>query len=92
MFAAGLGQTSPAAGTNRAGVRDQNLVATVISGINNEGVRTVSARMLEGSVGVYVVEMEIPQNAATGPAINLAVGVVGSDNSTVLAGSSIPIQ
>ena len=76
MFAAGLGQTSPAAGTNRAGVRDQNLVATVISGINNkEVVRTVSARMLEGSVGVYVVEMEIPQNAATGPAINLAVRI-----------------
>ena len=47
VFATGLGQTSPTAATNRAGVRDQNVIANVISGINNEGVRTVSAKMAE---------------------------------------------
>src|SRR5690606_10828758 len=66
VFATGLGQTMPAAGTNRAGVAGQTVAGTVIAGINNEGVRMVSAEMLEGVVGVYVVKMEIPANAATG--------------------------
>jgi uncharacterized protein (TIGR03437 family) len=92
VFAAGLGQTSPAAVTNRAGVRDQNVLGTVISGINNEGVRTVSARAMEGAVGVYIVEMEIPQNATTGDSRPLAIAIAGPDGSLVFAGSAIPIQ
>ena len=93
VFAAGLGQTSPAAVTNRAGVRDQNVLATVISGINNEGVRTVSARAMEGAVGVYIVEMEIPENATTGDSRPLAIAIAGPDGALVFAnGSAIPIQ
>jgi uncharacterized protein (TIGR03437 family) len=87
VFAAGLGQTTPVTGTNRAGLRDQNVAATIISGINNSGVRTVSARLLEGAVGVYLVEMEIPGDTATGNSVNVAVGVSGGD----IAGSTIPI-
>lgn len=92
VFAAGLGQTTPATGTNRAGLRDQNVAATVISGINNEGVRTVSARALEGAVGIYVVEMEIPVNTTAGEARNVAVGIVGPDGALALGGGAIPIQ
>ena len=93
VFAAGLGQTSPAAVTNRAGIRDQNVLGTVISGINNEGVRTVSARAMEGAVGVYIVEMEIPENATTGDSRPLAIAIAGPDGALVFAnGSAIPIQ
>jgi hypothetical protein len=63
------------------------VAATIISGINNSGVRTVSARLLEGSIGVYLVEMEIPADTATGNSVNVAVGVSGGD----IAGSTIPI-
>ena len=87
VFTAGLGQTTPATGTNRSGQRDQNVAATIISGINNSGVRTVSAKLVEGSVGIYLVEMEIPADTATGNAINVAVGISGGE----IAGSTIPI-
>jgi uncharacterized protein (TIGR03437 family) len=92
VFATGLGQTSPAAATNRVGVRDQTVLANVISGINNEGVRTVSAKMAEGSVGVYIVEMEIPQTATTGDSRPLALAIAGPDGAPVFGGSAIPIQ
>ena len=85
MFAAGLGQTSPAAVTNRAGIRDQNVLANVISGINNEGVRTVSARAMEGAVGIYIVEMEIPENATTGDSRPLAIAMPVPDGALVFA-------
>ncbi|HYP08534.1 MAG TPA: Ig-like domain-containing protein, partial [Bryobacteraceae bacterium] len=92
VFATGLGQTTPLASTNRLGVRDQNVNALVIAGINNEGVRLVSAKMVEGSVGVYVVEMEIPTTATTGDARPIAIGVAGPDGALVYAGGAIPIQ
>ena len=92
VYVAGLGQTTPAAATNRAGVKDQNVVGTIISGINDGGVRTVSAKMAEGAIGIYTVEMEIPIDTATGPARNLAVGVLGSDGQPIYGGAQIPIQ
>jgi uncharacterized protein (TIGR03437 family) len=92
VFATGLGQTTPAASTNRGGVRDQNVNALVIAGINNEGVRLVSAKMVEGSVGVYVVEMEVPANATAGDARPIAIGVAGPDGALVYAGGAITIQ
>lgn len=92
VFAAGLGQTSPSTGTNQVGGRDQNVSATVIAGINNEGVRMISAKLVEGSVGVYIVEMEIPANTTTGAARNVAIAATGADGVAVFAGSTIPIQ
>ena len=67
-------------------------MANVISGINNEGVRTVSARMLQGAIGVYIVEMEIPQTTTTGDFRPLALAVPGPDGAPVFGGSAIPIQ
>ena len=92
VFATGLGQTSPAAATNSPGVGTRNVVANVISGINNEGVRTVSARMLPGAIGVYLVEMEIPQTTTTGDFRPSALAVPGPDGAPVFGGSAIPIQ
>jgi uncharacterized protein (TIGR03437 family) len=92
VFVDGLGQTTPATGTNRVGGRDQNVAAAVIAGINNEGVRSGSAKLLEGSIGVYVVEMEVPATTTTGDARPVAVAVTGADGVPVFAGSSLPIQ
>ena len=92
VFVDGLGQTTPATGTNRAGLRDQSVLSDVISGINNEGVRTVSAKLQEGTIGVYIVEMEIPPTTTAGPARPLAVAVPGPDGAPVYGGSAIPIQ
>jgi uncharacterized protein (TIGR03437 family) len=92
VFSTGLGQTTPVASTNRAGVRDQNVNALVIAGLNNEGVRLVSAKMVEGSVGVYVVEMEVPANATTGASRPIAIAVAGPDGALGYAGGAIPIQ
>jgi uncharacterized protein (TIGR03437 family) len=92
VFATGLGQTTPVASTNRAGVRDQNVNAQVIAGINNAGVRLVSAKMVEGSVGVYVVEMEIPADTTPGDARPVAIAVAAPDGTLVYAAGVIPIQ
>ena len=84
VFATGLGPNLAGRGYKSRGVRDQNVIANVISGINNEGVRTVSAKMAEGSVGVYIVEMEIPQTATTGDSRPLAIAVAGPDGAPCL--------
>jgi uncharacterized protein (TIGR03437 family) len=92
IFATGLGQTTPATGTNRAGIEDQPVAASVIAGVNNQGVLVLSAEALPGTVGVYVVALEIPAAAATGPAVPVRLGVA-SGGSTILSNSpSIPIR
>ena len=92
VFATGLGQTTPVASTNRAGVRGQNVNAQVIAGINNAGVRLVSAQMAEGSVGVYIVEMEVPADTTPGEARPIAIAVAAPDGSLVYATGLIAIQ
>ena len=92
-FLSGLGQTTPATGTNRLGLANQNVVAPVIVGLNNEGVRVVSARLLPGVVGVYAVEFEVPATATPGPVRPFAVAVVGADGQLVFGNASaIPVQ
>lgn len=92
IYAAGLGQTSPATATNRVGLGGQQVAAPVIGGINDAGVRVVSAELLEGAVGVYVITLEIPADTAAGGAQPVGLGVTGSDGQVVFANSSnIPI-
>jgi uncharacterized protein (TIGR03437 family) len=95
VYATGLGQTTPGTGTNRAGALDvaQNVSASVIVGVNNEGVRVVSAQLLPGSIGVYVVAFEVPANTTPGAAQPFAIAAVGSDGVTVFGnGTALPIQ
>ena len=63
VFAAGLGRRAQPRLQIALEFAIRTFSGTIISGINNEGVRTVSARAMEGAVGVYLVEMEIPENA-----------------------------
>jgi uncharacterized protein (TIGR03437 family) len=93
LFATGLGQVSPGTATNSAGLPNQNVLAPLDIGVNNAGIRLVSATYLPGTVGVYLVCFQIPTDTATGP--YQPIGLVAHDaagNSTFALGTFIPIQ
>ncbi len=72
----GLGQTTPPALTDSAGIPNQNVNLPVVVGINNAGVPVVSAQYAQGQIGVYIVGFQIPANAPTGPDQRLDVEVI----------------
>jgi uncharacterized protein (TIGR03437 family) len=89
----GLGQTSPALATNRAGIANQGVTANLIGGINDAGVRVVRAETVQGQIGNYLVELEIPADTFAGPYQSLAVAVVLPGGQLVFSnGSYIPIR
>jgi uncharacterized protein (TIGR03437 family) len=92
MFATGLGQTSPATGTGRAGVGGQTVVAPLLVGVGPDGVRIVSTEYMEGTVGVYVITFEVPSTAATGTSVSLALATVSSNTATFGNGSNFSLQ
>ena len=67
VFANGVGQTTPATGTNRVGVANQNVLDPIDAGLNNSGVKLISASTLQGYVGVFQVCMQVPIDATAGP-------------------------
>jgi uncharacterized protein (TIGR03437 family) len=93
LFATGLFQTTPATGTNRIGLPGQRVAVPVVVGINNAGVRVISADYLVGSIGTYLVQFEVPQTTQTGPYQPLALAV-SPDNNTLIFGNGtfFPIQ
>jgi len=77
----GLGQTNPALGTNSIGEFGvaQTVNLTVLAGANVYGVPMLDAQYLFGTVGMYLVEFQIPANfpvAATGLDQNLVIAVL----------------
>ncbi len=66
VFITGAGQTTPAAATGATGVTGQRLGIDVVVGLNDLGVRVVSAEYARGLVGVYEVQFEVPQGTQTG--------------------------
>lgn len=92
VYATGLGQTSPATGTNRVGQVGQRVIANVIAGINHAGVRVVSAELLPGTVGVYMITVEVPADTTPGTHQPFGLAVEGPDGQAVFAnGTAIPI-
>lgn len=83
----GLGQVTPATGTNHVGVPGQEVNAQLIVGLNNGGVHVESAESLVGSIGLYIVTFEVPTGTATGSAQPLALAAVGSDGTTLTFGN-----
>ncbi|MEN6602055.1 MAG: Ig-like domain-containing protein, partial [Bryobacteraceae bacterium] len=90
LFVTGVGQTTPATGTNHAGIPGQKVAANLIVGFNNEGVRVISAEYMVGVVGVYIVSFEVPSSATSGgkPLVVAAVapdgaGLIYSNPSTL---------
>jgi uncharacterized protein (TIGR03437 family) len=75
LIATGLGQVTPATGTNRTGIGGQQVIAGVVVGVNDSGVRVISAEYAENLVGAYVVTFEVPADTATGTNRNLGLAV-----------------
>lgn len=73
VFMTGAGQTTPAAATGVTGVTGQRLGIDVVVGLNDLGVRVVSAEYARGLVGVYEIQFEVPQGTQTGAARPLGV-------------------
>jgi uncharacterized protein (TIGR03437 family) len=93
IFATGLGQVTPAAATNTAGIPGQTVVAPLAVGLNNGGVVLVSATYLEGMVGVDFVCMQVPAGTATGSRQPVGLAAYDPSGNTYYAqGSYIPIQ
>jgi uncharacterized protein (TIGR03437 family) len=102
MYVTGMGPTVPAVGTNQfpSPVTDANVSGQVIVGIDNAGVRVVSARAAPNLIGVFEIAFEVPSNAPTGNNVVLSVAVNVSGDADVNGrqvtrfsnGSTIPIQ
>jgi uncharacterized protein (TIGR03437 family) len=112
FYLTGLGATNPQVGTdgiedpnsyvssptNPAGV--ESLVAgTVQAGFpgSNASVQVVAAHAAPGLIGVYEVEVLIPNNAPTGNNVPISIGIVPFGSSSSTPGvfgpnSAVPIQ
>ena len=66
MVVTGLGQVTPTATTNSAGTGSQNVNLPIAVGINDRAVPVLSARYLFGSIGAYLIEFQVPNDATLG--------------------------
>lgn len=88
MLVTGLGAVTPATDTNRAGIGGQQVQAPLIVGINDAGVRLVSAEYAVGMMGIYVVAFEVPLDATTGQYRSLAIAAEDFSGGLVFGNSS----
>jgi uncharacterized protein (TIGR03437 family) len=91
IYVTGLGQVSPAAVTGSFGL-GQDVLASIIVGIDDGGVPLISAQYAPGMVGVYVVTVKIPDNAPTGPVRPFGLIVSDGVNQFFAPSTFIPIQ
>jgi len=93
VYVTGLGPVTPAATTGEPGVPGQSITGTLVVGLNNGGVPLISADYAPGSVGVYVVTLQVPQNTKTGPYQPLGVIMYDSSGKPYYANNTyLPIQ
>jgi uncharacterized protein (TIGR03437 family) len=92
MYAIGLGQTSPAAQTNRVGVPDQLTLAKITIGIDNKGFQALSSYMAENLIGVYEIVFRIPEDAIVGNDRPLGFLVESNGQSVFANGSVISVS
>jgi len=88
VLVTGLGAVTPATDTNRTGIPGQAVQAPLILGVNDQGVRVVSAEYAVGMMGVYVVSFELPLDASPGTFRNLAVAAEGLSGDLVFSNGS----
>jgi len=85
-----LGPTTPAAVTNRVGLGGQAVATPLIVGVNDQGVRFVSATYAPGMIGVYWVAFEIPLDTTPGLFRNFSIAAENPTGELVFSnGSSI---
>ena len=96
IYTTGLGLTSPAITTGSLGVPgiDSLVTGEVIVGLQNSGVRVVSARAAANLIGVYEVSFQVPDTAPVGNDLVLSVAVNPADRSATQFsnGSRLPVQ
>jgi hypothetical protein len=84
VIVTGMGQTSPPLTTNSAGIAGENVIPTVIVGVNNNGVPVISATALPDQIGVYLIGFQIPVSTPpSSAAVPLSVAVVLSNGTVV---------
>jgi uncharacterized protein (TIGR03437 family) len=76
VFITGAGQVTPSAITGATGVTGQRVAIDVVVGLNDQGVRVVSAEYARGMVGVYEIQFEVPQGTQTGASRSLGILLV----------------
>jgi uncharacterized protein (TIGR03437 family) len=99
VYVTGLGQVTPATATGDAGILGQSMLPNakgalpLIVGLNNSGVPLISADYAPGMVGVYVITLQVPVDAKTGPYQPLGIVAFDSANKAYFANSTyLPIQ
>lgn len=88
VYVTGLGPVLPLATTNCPGAQGQKVYFPVIIGVNNAGVRVLSAEYAENMIGVYVVTFEVPADAPVGQETTLQIGVQLPDGQVALGAGS----
>jgi uncharacterized protein (TIGR03437 family) len=88
-FTGGGSALDPRANTGQTGVPGQRLINQVIVGVNNAGVRVVSAQCAVGMIGVYEVIFEVPENTQAGPDRPFAIAVVGANGQSIFGNGSM---
>jgi uncharacterized protein (TIGR03437 family) len=93
LYITGLGQATPTIATGAPGVADQQIVSSMIVGLNNGGVPLISAVYGPGLIGPYVVIIHVPADTAPGPYQPVGIIGVGPDQHLYYAQPTyIPIQ
>jgi uncharacterized protein (TIGR03437 family) len=82
LYVTGLGQAIPTIATGAAGVPDQTMVSSLIVGLNNGGVRLIGSVYGPGLIGIYIVTIQVPADAETGP--YQPVGIIAVDSTGTL--------
>ena len=83
IYVTGLGPTSPAITTGSLGVPgiDSLVSGEVIVGLQNSGVRVVSARAANNLIGLYEVSFQVPADAPAGNDLVLSVALNPAERS-----------
>lgn len=93
FYVTGLGQATPTIATGAPGVPDQTIVSSLVVGLDNGGVRLIDSVYGPGLIGIYVVTIQVPANAETGP--YQPVGIIAVDstgNLNYAQATYIPIE
>jgi uncharacterized protein (TIGR03437 family) len=89
----GLGRLEPAVGTNSPGLPVESKVThDLVIGVNDQGVRLVSATYRSGTVGVEDIAFQIPADARTGTDVKFSVGAFVDGKPVYSNQSHLPIQ
>lgn len=94
VLVTGVGNTTPPLATNSPGLPTQEStidITNLVVGVNNGGVRVVSARHSPGLIGVSEIAFEVPSDTPTGT-LPFVVAVAQGGNLLFSNPSIIPVQ